>query len=355
LATTLTPYLGFTFCDIHSSKYKIYYVSDYSLPFSPDFTDITDPIEGHHGSYYYGTNINDYKRTLNLFIDGATENEIRSIQRWLKPDKIGKLIFDESPYKYIMVKIASKITLPFVPSIINGTNIYNGIFTIEVVAYDPYYYSLNNSIDAFNFESTPPWYYSSGILWSNMMPSVSILNFTSNKNIILYNGGNEFSKVNVQITGTWDSLTIANSTTGQTFTLSDNAISATFTVDANLGQVKIGNLLATLYHTGGFIELDGNGSIDHHENVPFANGSNIVTLSDTDIWESDVVGRYIFMAGYQFKILNRNSDTQITIASNFSGVSNLYNIAIVDANEISITGTNMNISALNFVYKYCYM
>lgn len=332
----------------------------YYEQFSPDFENIVTSVAGQTGSYDFGVDIKERLITLECFCNGITEFERRWVEGWLAPGKVGKLVYDESPFKYYMVKLASPINFSFIPYSygISGEGIlYKGTFTLELVALYPYAVSHFNTLDEVEYDN-PRLFYNSGLLYADTLPPSTFTNITSNKNIILYNGGNVNSPINVRIRGTWDSLTIRNQTTDQEFTLKKNDVLSTFEVDAKLGQCRHFELetLATDYHSGTYLEALGTGWVDMHEGVSFANGSDIVGFPVDAVLDDDLDGKFIFMEGAQYEIDSKIDDTTVKLTTVFSGDdSQLYNITIVKANKISILGTNLNISNLEFEYKYTYV
>ena len=332
----------------------------YYEQFSPDFENIVTSVAGQTGSYDFGVDIKEKPITLECFCNGITEFERRWVEGWLAPGKVGKLVYDESPFKYYMVKLASPTNFSFIPYSygISGEGIlYKGTFTLELVALYPYAVSHFNTLDEVEYDN-PRLFYNSGLLYADTLPASTFTNITSNANIILYNGGNVNSNVNVRITGTWDSLTIDNRTTNQSFTLKKNDVPATFEVDANLGQCRHFELetLATEYHEGAYLQVEGTGWVDMYKGVSFANGSDIVGFPVDAVLDDDLDGKFIFMEGAQYEIDSKIDDTTVKLTTVFSGDdSHLYNITIVKANKISILGTNLNISNLEFEYKYTYV
>ena len=351
-------FIGFTFCGIHSSKYQIMSVTNgsrYSQSLFANFSDSTEHVMGMDGTYYFGTDIETKPYTLHCFVDHITESQLRGLQAWLHPKKIGKLSFDEAPYKYYTVKVTQTPVFDFVPSGNSSGNIYAGEFDLEFQAFDPFGYSYANSIDDFNYDSEPSWYYDSGILYAGYTPPFIAENIIANKNILLYNAGNANAKPIISITGTADVLTILNNTTGQYFTLTGMSSVITIVVDSNKGRCMVGEYLANSYHTGGYIEIAGSNGVDYYSNVNFTNGSPIVSLIEGE-WEETIVGRWIALGDNNwYKVVSLTSSTAIILDKNFTGTTGVHNVSVIDLNEISITGVNLNLSNINFSYKHTYL
>lgn len=357
MARVYMPFEGFTLFGIYSGEFNVYRTlngSRFNSVLSPDFENITESVAGMKGEYDFGVNIKSRRITLNCYCCGITESQFRQLQRWLSPTQKGQLILDEAPYKAYTVRLTQPVEFTFVTNKdIFGNIYYNGTFTLELIATDPYAYSVFNSLDGIQYDNNI--FYNSGILYSEYLPPVVFTNITSSQNIVLYNGGTERSNVNVKINGTWQSLTITNLTTNQSFTLSAKTITGLFEVDANYGQCRLNSLLANEYHLGTYIQLEGTDRVQHYSNVQFVNGSKVVTFPSDVILDDNVVGKYIFLSGSRYKISKRLTNNQIELTSSFTGSTAFYNIVIVTANEISLTGTSLNISSLEFEYKYTYI
>lgn len=351
-------FIGFSFCDIHSSKFNIFAISDgssYTMPLFANFQDSTETVDGFDGVYYFGTHFTSKPRVIHCFVQNADENILRSIQHWLRPNRMGKLTFDEAPYKYYIAKVTSTPSFSYYPQSDGvGGHLYSGFFDVEFTAFDPFASSYVNSVDDYTYfeESQALWFYDSGILYHEETPPVLYENITGNKNVILYNGGNTRSKPVVTIQGTADEVTVANFTTGQQFTLKGLKDNVTMVVDCNKGHVRVDEVLANSYHEGDYIEIDGSGRVSRATGT-FATGSNKVIFKD-DI-DFDIIGRYIAFHYNWYKVTNCDFGTKtVTIDRVFEGETEEYEFSIIDMNELLITGINMNLIKVEFDYKFRY-
>lgn len=101
-------FTGFSFNGVHTSELGITRVSGgdrYEDELLPDFDDATTDIPGGDGSYYFGSYYKKKNFDLDIAFDHLTEEQYRNIKRLFGTRKPGKLIFDETPYKYYNVKI----------------------------------------------------------------------------------------------------------------------------------------------------------------------------------------------------------------------------------------------------------
>ena len=111
-------YLGFTFAGRHSSEFNLLVVSDgsrYHQPLFNNFSDNLLSVPGKSGSYYFGTNIGTREFIFNVAYDNLSTFLRNEMQKWLYPNRIGWLVFDETPYKKYLVKISEVPQLDFVP------------------------------------------------------------------------------------------------------------------------------------------------------------------------------------------------------------------------------------------------
>lgn len=355
----MESFVGFTFCGIHSSKFNIYAISDgssYTMPLFAEFNDKFQSVDGYDGAYYFGTDYTSKARPVQCVVDRADENTLRNIQNWLNPKRVGKLTFDESPYKYYIAKISSSPNLNFYPqSDGNGNHVYSGTFTLDFMAFNPFAYSYVNSIDDYAYyeESKGLWYYDSGILYHEETPPVIINNITKTTNVLLYNGGNKSTKPIITVKGSADEIIIKNNTTNQYCKLS-NLIDVEMIIDSKKGQVRVQDILASSFHEGGFIEIEGSNRVDRYLDINFTNGSEQIAIEE--YIDLDIVGRFIAVNSNWYKVVDCNFDLGIiTLDRPFDGATNIYDVSIIDLNEITISGVNLNIESIKFDYKFCYL
>ena len=111
-------YLGFTFNGHHSSEYGLVVVSDgdrYHQTLSSNFSDTVVSVPGKNGGYYFGTQLQMKDFTIRCAYDEMTSHMMHKIQNWLYPNRVGWLIFDETPYKKYKVKISNVPEFSFIP------------------------------------------------------------------------------------------------------------------------------------------------------------------------------------------------------------------------------------------------
>ena len=110
-------FLGFEFGGVHSSELGITRVSGgdrYDEDLHPEIKDRTAEVPGVNGEYYFGSDYGTRVFDLEIAFDHLTEDQFRRIRRIFGTKDIKKLVFDERPYKYYMVKLESPIQLSYV-------------------------------------------------------------------------------------------------------------------------------------------------------------------------------------------------------------------------------------------------
>ena len=100
-------FIGFSFNGYRSEELGIVRVSDgsrYDEDLLPTSQDKTVQVPGGDGFYYFGSDYTQRPFSINIAFDELTEAQFRKLQQVFGTKELGKLIFDERPYKYYMVK-----------------------------------------------------------------------------------------------------------------------------------------------------------------------------------------------------------------------------------------------------------
>ena len=133
-------FIGFSFNGYRSESLGIVRVSDgsrYNEDLVPTAQDKTVQVPGGNGFYYFGSDYTQRQFNINIAFDELTEKQFRELQQVFGTKELGKLIFDERPYKYYMVK-SSKPQLKYICFGKNGERIYKGEGTLTFTAYYPF-------------------------------------------------------------------------------------------------------------------------------------------------------------------------------------------------------------------------
>ena len=134
-------FIGFSFNGYRSEDLGIVRVSDgsrYDEDLLPTSQDKTVQVPGGDGFYYFRSDYTQRPFNINIAFDELTEKQFRKLQQVFGTKELGKLIFDERPYKYYMVKSGN----PQLKYICFGKEgdprIYKGEGTLTFTAYYPF-------------------------------------------------------------------------------------------------------------------------------------------------------------------------------------------------------------------------
>ena len=158
-------FIGFSFNGYRSEDLGIVRVSDgsrYTEDLLPTAQDKTVQVPGGDGFYYFGSDYTQKPFTIPIAFDGLTEKQFRELQRVFGTKELGKLVFDERPYKYYMVK-SSKPQLKYICFGKEGDRIYKGEGTLNFTAYYPYAKSVYKFLDEYSDKNKDEWKEASGM------------------------------------------------------------------------------------------------------------------------------------------------------------------------------------------------
>ncbi len=324
-------FTGFTFGDIHSSELGITRVSGgdrYSEQLHPEIKDRTVEVPGLNGEYYFGSDYGTKTFELDIAFDSLNEYQFRRLRQIFGTKDIKKLVFDERPYKYYMVKLESPIELSYVcfdepikESVsfngIKGTTtvlrptqnverIYKGEGTISFVCYFAFAKSnfkvLPTSGQAY-YKGSEDWAISSGILSRTDYNNNHIDTYYSG-NIAVYNPGDVATGFRLYLPNG-----VINKTAGTTLTYTDNynqtnavlqinkitlkqgdvgvlidtnnelivGVSVAPTSSNNLTYTTSGNLYNQYIKAGRFFKIEPM-TIDHYANIEITNGTSGIRI-----------------------------------------------------------------------------
>ena len=110
-------FIGFTFNGVHSSELGIIRTSDgsrYNENLFPTIQDKTAQIPGGDGAYFFGSNYGSRPISFPIAFDCVSESQLRRIKQLFGDKKVHRLIYDELPYKYYLVKSTGTPSLKYV-------------------------------------------------------------------------------------------------------------------------------------------------------------------------------------------------------------------------------------------------
>lgn len=158
-------FIGFSFDENRSESLGIVRVSDgnrYNEDLVPTAQDKTVQVPGGDGFYYFGSDYTQRQFSINIAFDELTEAQFRKLQKVFGTKELKKLVFDERPYKYYMVK-SGKPQLKYICFGKDGERIYKGEGTLTFTAYYPYAKSIYKFLDKYNDSNKKEWAEASGM------------------------------------------------------------------------------------------------------------------------------------------------------------------------------------------------
>ena len=158
-------FIGFSFNEHRSESLGIVRVSDgsrYNEDLVPTTQDKTVQVPGGDGFYYFGSDYTQRQFSINIAFDELTEKQFRELQQVFGTKELGKLVFDERPYKYYMVK-SSKPQLKYICFGKDGERIYKGEGTLTFTAYYAFAKSIFKFLNEYNDKNKDEWKEASGM------------------------------------------------------------------------------------------------------------------------------------------------------------------------------------------------
>lgn len=265
---TKGDFTGFSFDGIHSSELGIVRVSDgsrYNDNLLPTIQDKTVQVPGGDGMYYFGSYYTQKSFNISIAYDSLTEENLKKIKEIFGSKTPKKLIFDESPYKFYWTKSTGTSNLKFIcfndssqirdKDVYKGEGrIYKGEGTLNLIAYDPYGYSVSRNIKDFeDYNNRDDWLAASGILEDDTVEGNST-NIKGKSSISISNNG--------EVETDWE-LIFSGTSAGGSITYSNGVFSKTIQISSfekSSGDVKVKlssktNLLSGITSKG---DLTGN-------------------------------------------------------------------------------------------------
>ena len=180
-------FIGFSFNEHRSESLGIVRVSDgsrYNEDLIPTTQDKTVQVPGGDGFYYFGSDYTQRQFSINIAFDELTEKQFRELQQVFGTKELGKLVFDERPYKYYMVK-SGKPQLKYICFGKEGERIYKGEGTLTFTAYYPFAKSVFKFLNEYGNKNKDEWKEASG-----MKAEKGTYDIVSNNGLIsVYNAG----------------------------------------------------------------------------------------------------------------------------------------------------------------------
>ena len=180
-------FIGFSFNEHRSESLGIVRVSDgsrYNEDLVPTTQDKTVQVPGGDGFYYFGSDYTQRQFSINIAFDELTEKQFRELQQVFGTKELGKLVFDERPYKYYIVK-SGKPQLKYICFGKEGERIYKGEGTLTFTAYYPFAKSIFKFLNEYGNKNKDEWKEASGMKAEKGTYDI----VSNNGSISVYNAG----------------------------------------------------------------------------------------------------------------------------------------------------------------------
>lgn len=343
---------GFTFKGIHSSRFGVYYIPDYSKMFD-DRAEVSvydNDIDWRDGGVYYGKRTKPRVFELDCFYEDLDERTYNQMKQWLEADGKGRLILDESPWKYYDAVLTKTMTgKKYVHQDEDSMKpLFSGTFTATMTAYDPPYGKmLYKAIDKDEPDSNGA-VRECGIIPKEYMPAEPSV---EDRSFLIYNCGTRQTPCVIRIGGETDTdgIAIINETNGSTCKIKALPPDPAYLeINSEDGSVKVidpttsRSEIAFEYHDLGYITLSPCESMFDEFMIQYTSGSSTAAIRSI-VDAKQHVGKYILVGGTWLRIIYATHDT-ITVHENFHS-SGMAMVMPTTMNLISISG-NTTLSKL---------
>lgn len=254
---------GFTYNGVHCSAFGLGYIPDRTEQWFPDPEyEINDKdVEWKDGGYYYGANAKVRVFTLKCYFEEIDIATRQKIKQWVRRDSVGKLVFDDKPFVYWIVRPAK---IPVGNWYLDSNESHSGTVTITFNAYEPFGYMTRKSNTAQDDDDAGDY---CNIIDQIEMPDEPQAGDTS---FDIYNPGTESCGLTIEISGSTDNpFRFYNETNGSKCEFGDLPTSTMrVKIDGDTGYVSayLAGSESTesgfAYHDKGVVKLTPNSMTD---------------------------------------------------------------------------------------------
>lgn len=348
---------GFSFCGVDIGFFDIIYAPDMSSTYvyGQTYSEHAESFEGYHGALSYGNTVRPKEFRLRCYFEDQKINSgiIDKVQSFFYRGRTGRLVFMEQDWLWYVATVTSVDTSQF-------RNYRNGVITINMKANYPF--GRTDILNTDSISTTDPYILNkTGLISSLITPEVEYTNISSNRSVMLYNPGNEYAHVAIEISGNaGDGITIINKENNQECKVvafdraQTSNIDKYIVVDSLNGKTVITDgtnaELGFIYHDHGFITLAPSPIVKRYIVVSY-NGN---TVTCNQLFDPSDVGKYLYISGTWYKINSFIDVSTVTVEDGgaLEGVTGSYMSHIVTMNKIDIQlSAGAIIDRLKFVYK----
>lgn len=342
---------GFSFCGMHCSDLGIGYIpkpAQRMLSTAP-FEQMEEDITARAGGYYYGVNVTIREFQLYCYFEDISTSEYERIIRHFHRGREGKLIFDDRPDVFYMVRVADIIKGDsYTHHDMTGANVHSATFTLKFKAYDPFGHM---SITTYRDGLLGPAVEYSGIIEASKMPAP--LSPVAG-DYLVYNPGTEMANTVIRIAGNApNGVTITNHTTGDVCKLLAVPQEPIYLeIDSESGSVKSladgDDEFSFELHDMGYITLAPCTPYWRETSVNYTAGSNQATVKGLAL-SDEIVGKYMLLNGEWVRCISRLGDETIVL-NKFMSVSGIESTIVAVMNEITVEAEGANLTMLELTY-----
>lgn len=310
MAALKGDFIGFQYGDYHSSDLEIMRVSDgsrYIEELVPTISDKTVEKPGDDGTYFFNSYYTQKPFDISFAFDNITEEQKRRLSQIFSNKKPQKIIFDELPFKYYLVKPSAAPQLQYICFESKGQRIYKGEGTLQLLAYYPYARSLYKWLDEYTVDSVMCW----DSDWNNK---------------------NEWAAAsNLKLTqGNYDKITFSTTNSASIPLFNAGDLETGFTLSFSFNGDSIGNDSIHIY-----LEEDADSQLYLSKMIKKGNDTEVRLNTDNNLLE-----------GYENGVKSGNLYNEFKISGNF------FKIPLGDS-TLKIIGCSSN-NNITIKYNYLY-
>lgn len=217
----------------------------FSEQFMPENEVQSESVLGQNGAYFFNQIYKPRVFNIPLFGEHLTKDMIKKLQQTLSFNTPKKLIYDTSPHKFIWVNINGEIDWRYVWTQDKYYNdLYNVLFELPLIALDPFYYSYYTSLDNYDYYNDIHSVFAQEAMdfGNKGIPSNIITNITSGTNFDIYNHGNMEAQLIIGLKGSGKNINIINNNTSKQCIIS-NMVNEGILINGQKGQITDGEIV----------------------------------------------------------------------------------------------------------------
>ena len=359
----------FVYNGIDSREFGMYIGRFGSTPLithhAPPSSSTTEKITGWHGEMFFEQVYEARTIEIEYFILDVNDNIVKKIASWLKKIGVHEIFFNNEPYKVYYGTVEQSFDIESYSKQANFGK-------LKFICYNPFGYSSFTTQDLSNIE------YNTGLMYNTGIPYVDsgIANYSFESsdlpNLDVYHGGNtNFALPKITITGSGDDITIGRyddeARTDLIQECNYGSFSGELLIDSERRDCFLNSSLNNQTFEGDFFTLDGageiyydvSGIIQSYTTTTIALSSNASSVDDIYNGKLMVINNNLMTIPKYSTIIDYDGTTKIATISSTENILNNSKYTIYDIqngmNYFKITGTNLNITSIDFDFKFVFL